>query len=354
MNEDARWAVTVAAQRLVLGPERRGELVFSVTNSGGFDDSVAVLVEPEGEAEASWFTVDDPQREVARGATVTFPVRVEVPAQVAPGEYAVRLRCYSADSAPEEDPALSPVVVVVVPSPPEKPKRRPWWLLLVAAALVVVLLVVLVVVLVSRGGDDSPGDGLAVMPDLVGLTEREALAELERVGLTARPSRYRHDPDNADRVVEQSFPAGSVVPAQSVVDLQVGVELVMPRITAPDGVPIVAAGEPLPALQWSPGPAYQRRWLVTFELERCVSYVDVSLAFLEGYEDCSFVAAQRQSVEVPVYTPTLTLTPITSYTTANLRTSNDFDSGWVRWRVAAVDDFGNTGPASEYRYFRMG
>src|SRR5690606_3721616 len=126
---DARWAVTVAAQRLVLGPERRGELVFSVTNSGGFDDSVAVLVEPEGEAEASWFTVDDPQREVARGATVTFPVRVEVPAQVAPGEYAVRLRCYSADSAPEEDPALSPVVVVVVPSPPEKPKRRPWWLL---------------------------------------------------------------------------------------------------------------------------------------------------------------------------------------------------------------------------------
>lgn len=368
MNMGAKWAVTVAAERLVLDQERQGEVVFSVTNGGDFDDVVAVLVEPEGDGQASWFAVDDPQRDVGRGATATFPVRVEVPADAPAGEYAVRLRCYSADSAPEEDPALSPVVVVQVPEPPaEAPKRRPWWLLVVAALVVVVLVVVLA--LVFSGGDDDDAAGRqpigaeVVMPDLVGLTEREALAELAQVGLTARPSRYLHDPVNADRVVQQSVSAGSVVSTLALVDLQVGVALAAPTVISPAGVAVVGPDEPMPVLQWTPGPVYQRQWLVTIEAETCVSIQpNPSGTAIEGYEDCRFAPLRSLTVSVPTYTPELTLAPLTEFTMAPLdestnlqpRWSNPFHSGWVRLQVAALDDFGMAGPASEYALLRMG
>ena len=363
----AKWAVTVAAERLVLDQERQGEVVFSVTNGGDFDDAVAVLVEPEGDGQASWFAVDDPQRDVGRGATATFPVRVEVPADAPAGEYAVRLRCYSADSAPEEDPALSPVVVVQVPEPPaEAPKRRPWWLLVVAALVVVVLVVVLA--LVFSGGDDDPDAGQpigaeVVMPDLVGLTEREALAELAQVGLTARPSRYLHDPVNADRVVQQSVSAGSVVSTLALVDLQVGVALAAPTVIAPAGVAVVGPDEPMPVLQWTPGPVYQRQWLITIEAETCerVTKNDWGYDYLKDSQvACEFTLAPGGGyINVPRFTPEFERDQLVRWVLTDstgldgVWETNRYRTGWVRWRVAAVDDFGTPGPASEYSVFRV-
>jgi hypothetical protein len=357
-----KWVVTAAAERVVLGDQRQGEASFTVTNPGGAADR-AVFDPVAGEgADPSWFSVDDPQRLVRGGASVSYLLKVAVPAEVPPGSYEVQGRVYSVDSAPEESSVLSPRVVLEVPAEPEPDQRKlPWPWLVVAGAVVLVLLVG-IGVWVFGGDDDGSGTAAAtptpgatpspsaelVMPDLLGMSEQEALATLDDLGLTVRPIKYRHDPERADQVVAQSLPADLPVSPQRLVDLEVAVALTVPEITAPEGVYI---GGSFPTLEWAVGDSPARRWRVIWRRERCVLYDAHERGAWSG--GCQFPGAEAvRIVDTTSYTPTATdLAFWEPYTPPGIAQS--YHTGWVRWQVAALDDFGSPGPFTEGHYFRM-
>jgi hypothetical protein len=51
-------------------------------------------------------------------------------------------------------------------------------------------------------------------------------------------------------------------------------------------------------------------------------------------------------VDAPAVAPELSLA-VSPY-------AGRYHTGWVRWRVAAQDDFGASGPPTEYAVFRIG
>jgi hypothetical protein len=337
-----KWVVTAAAEQITLDKQREGGTTFTITNPNGTaDQAVFDVVAGEG-ADPSWFTVQEPQRSVRAGASVSYLMKVAVPAGVPAGQYQVQGRVYSVDSAPEETSVLSPRLMLEVPAAPEQAKRKlPWWWWLVAAGLVLVILVV-VGVLVFRGGDDPP-DGPVTMPDLVGMSEREALETLSDLGLAVEPIRYRYDENADDQVVSQSYAAGTTVDVESsIVDLVVALTFAAPEIAAPDGVPVVAYGDSAPTLEWDQADSRVRRWQVTLFQESC----DYGFVIPPS---CSFPEAGDGTVveEAGSFTPELVLPDQAEMG------GQSMISGWIRWSVAPLDDFGTAGPASALGYFRM-
>lgn len=147
------WVITAAAERVELSGGNHGEMSFTVTNPGPAQDRVVFEVVPGDGADGSWFPpIEEPQRLVAGGASVSYLVKIDVPAGVPAGTYWFQARAYSADTAPEEGSRLSPRVAFEV-KPSVKPKK-PWWPYAVAAGLVVVVLAV--VGWLVFGGDGEP------------------------------------------------------------------------------------------------------------------------------------------------------------------------------------------------------
>lgn len=356
-----KWVVTTAAERIDLGEKRTGEITFTVNNPNGRADRVMFDPVVSEQADESWFTVEEPQRLVRAGASVPYVMKVAVPATAPPGEYAVQARVYSADSAPEESSVLSPRVMLAVPAPPEPVKRKwPWWWWLVAAGLVLVLLIGIGVLVFGGGGDDEgsptptaapvPQAGEVVMPDLLGESERDALRALAELGITVRPIKYRHDPERADQVLAQSPEPGSATSSDAVVDLEVAVELVAPTITSQAGVLMLEPGAEIPTLEWESGQPQVRHWQVTWSREQC--YFRSPVLYnnpVNVISACSFPADGIELADTPSLTPELTIpAPVFGYAV-----KGDLYSGWVQWQVAAQDDFGTVGPASEPAYFRV-
>jgi hypothetical protein len=151
------WVVEVPAERVVLTPQNRAEIVFTVTNVGTVPSRAVLDVMPGEGADRSWFTVDEPRRLLAAGASDAFRVTLAPPAGTPPGSFFVQARVYSDDVgvAPEEASRVSKRVQFDVPEPPA-PRRRPWWPYALAAALALIVVIVLVFVLVGGGGDPDP------------------------------------------------------------------------------------------------------------------------------------------------------------------------------------------------------
>jgi hypothetical protein len=358
-----KWVVTAAAERIALGEARTGETTFTVTNPGAAADRVVFdPVAGEG-ADEGWFTVDEPQRLVRGGASVSYLMKVAVPADTSPGPYEVQGRVYSADSAPEESSVLSPRVVLEVPAEPEPDQRKlPWWWLVVAGAVVLVLLVG-IGVLVFGGDGDGGGTAAAtpapsatpgptaelLMPDLLGMSEQEALEALAELGLTVRPIQYRHDPERADQVVRQSLAPDLVVSPEALVDLEVAVDLAAPAVTAPEGMPMYGAVAGVAALEWDAGQSPARTWQVSWSRETCRLNTNVFLQVQVG--GCGFPDSDGSTaVDTTSFTPPLSFQTNTLVTFGGA--GRTYHTGWVRWRVAAVDDFGLAGPATE-GFFRV-
>lgn len=352
-----KWVVTAAAEEVVLNDRREGEATFTITNpNGAADQAVFDVVAGDG-ADPGWFTVEDPQRVVRAGASVSYLMKVAVPADAPPGPYEVQGRVYSVDFAPEETSVLSPRLRLEVPAVPGRAKwKPPWWLWLIAAGLVLAILVV-VGVLVFRGGDD-PTDGQTVMPDLVGMSEREALQTLSGLGLTVEPVRYRFDEDTDDQVVSQSSAAGTTVSLDAVLRLVVAARFTAPELTAPTTVPIVPAGDPAPTLEWDQGDSRVRQWRVTLFLDSCIYRYSETVGFFV-LPECSFPETGTSTVvqDTGSFTPEPDL-PTAAPDAAELglpgvEIGGDLASGWIRWQVEPLDDYGTAGPASEFGYFRM-
>jgi hypothetical protein len=350
-----KWVVTAAAERIVLDGHGHGEAAFTVTNPGEAADRVMFDVLPGESADRSWFTVNDPQRLVRGGASVTYLLAVAVPPGTAPGTYTLQGLVYAVDSAPEESSVVSPRVAFEVPDAAAPPQRWPRWWVWVAGGVAATLVVTcaLAVWLGSGGGRadpepvPTPAPGDLVMPELIGMSEREALQALAVLDIAVRPIRYLHDPERGDTVVQQSRDAGEVLDADVVLDLVVAVALRPPRITAPDGVPVVAFGEEPPTLEWDRRGSPALRWTVLLYPEECVlEFHDEIVAWVVT---CDFTETPvLVTVDEPTHLPDLHLRPQAT------PVGDVFHNGWVRWQVAAVDTFGNRGPASDAGFFRVG
>jgi hypothetical protein len=149
------WQIGESGTALALDPQGRGEVTFTVTNASTAADRAVLTVNPLDGAAGGWFSVTEPMRPVAPGASVVFPVGVAVPASVAAGSYGVQGVVYSADTDPSETSATSKRVSVTV-GPAASPPRTglPWWVFAAGGAAVLLVVIVLAVVLLG-GGDDS-------------------------------------------------------------------------------------------------------------------------------------------------------------------------------------------------------
>ena len=191
MHEGARtmttWRIGESGTAIALDGAGRGEVTFTVTNAGtAADRAVLTITALDGAAEA-WFTVTEPQRAVAPGASVLYPVGVSVPLDTAAGTYAMQGVAYSADTDPGESSVTSKRVSLTVGAPPP-PKRVPWWIWLVIAAAV--LLVGGVIAVLLSGGDEGELRN-EQPPRIAGRAE---------VGqqLTADPGEWNKDLDDID------------------------------------------------------------------------------------------------------------------------------------------------------------
>jgi hypothetical protein len=344
------WVVTTAAERVTLDDAKRGETTFTVTNPGKRPDRAVFQVVPGDNADPSWFTVDQPQRQVAASGSASFLLAVQVPAGAAPGAYEVRGRVYSASEAPEESSVLSNRLVFDVKAPPAPEKKKiPLWILLVATGLVVVTVVVVTLVLTLGGGEEKalpqPAvSGPVTVPSLTQLNEAQAAFELRRVGLVPGVIKHRNDAAHADTVVEQSVAAGTKAAQGAEIGLVVAVKLGVPAPKTADNATLSAqTGK----LEWDQAEPYVTHWLVTFSPGLC----SVAVA---SPELCSFIPIGVVRTDTASYVPPLRagIAPFASNTYStqfHLRSAGVF-----QWSVAAVDDFGNVGQPSATRTATMG
>jgi hypothetical protein len=182
------WQIGESGTAIALDGTGKGEVTFTVTNAGTAPDRAVLTVNALDGAAESWFTVPEPQRAVAPGASVLYPVGVNVPPTTAAGTYGMQGIAYSADTDPAESSATSKRVSLTVGAPPPK-KSMPWWIWLVVAGFVL-LVAGVIVFLLTRGGDDGALRNTQA-PRIMGRAE---------VGqqLTADPGEWNKDLDDID------------------------------------------------------------------------------------------------------------------------------------------------------------
>ena len=113
---------------------------------------------------------------------------------------------------------------------------------------------------------------------------------------------------------------------------------------------MVEPNAPPPAMDWDTSQTLVRRWQVTWSRERCSFTSPLLFIRSGGVSSCHFPATDGLAVaEETTHTPALSFQGATFAYDVN----GEFHTGWVRWQVAALDDFGVAGPASEPAYFRM-
>jgi hypothetical protein len=148
------FAITPALTEIALDKDGRGEIAFTVTNRRPAPILARARAVTEAPADASWFTVADPERRFAAGETHTIAVQVTAPLGAPGGRVRMRLDMASVDN-PDDDFAEGPWVAVQVPAPAPPPpeKRLPMRLIAVIAAIV--LLVAIGVAFAVGGGEDA-------------------------------------------------------------------------------------------------------------------------------------------------------------------------------------------------------
>jgi hypothetical protein len=206
-----QWEINPGVQRVEL-KDGQAEVKFDVRNPGPVDDRATVDVVGSEQADASWFTVPEPQRTVPHGGSVTFGAVVKPGEKAPPGTHWFAGRVYSADTAPEENSVTSDRVTFEIKPPAEKPKPK-WWLwALIGGGLVVVVLGVVLFLLLSGGPE---------VPLVEGMTEAEATALIEDEGLVAVVEKQGHATVDKGRVISQDPRAGSAAEDGATVTMKV-------------------------------------------------------------------------------------------------------------------------------------
>ncbi|PYC63831.1 hypothetical protein C7C45_31350 [Micromonospora arborensis] len=182
------WAVVAAAEQFTLDPRNSGELTFTVSNPGNAPDTVVFDVAPGDGSQRAWFTVAEPQRVVPGQGSVSFLVKLAVPAGTPPRRYDMTGFAYSANTAPEESSRSSGRVTYEVRA--VAPPRRTPWLWIAAAAALVLVVVTVGVVLLTRDGEPAPGEPRVVTVEAESLVEGATVESPRKSGavVVAQPN----------------------------------------------------------------------------------------------------------------------------------------------------------------------
>ncbi|MFY1638008.1 PASTA domain-containing protein [Solwaraspora sp. WMMB335] len=347
------WLVTTAAERTELDGSGRGTITFTVTNPTDWADRAVFEIAPGDGADLTWFSVEEPQRRVQPAGSVSYLVKVQVPAETEAGEFELRGRVYSADSAPEESSVLSNRLVVQVPQ--RQPRQRtgwPWWWFAAAGLVVVVALLVTIGIIVLRDSSEEP---VVAVPDLsryVGLDG--ATQALTEVGLVVGTVAYRYTDSDPPSPVEQSIPAGTEVVTGTTIDLTVTATMTAPTITAPTGDEPAATGSKS-TLTWTQQESWVNQWQVDISLQTCAdAYLQlVDYPPVSG-KDCVFLPLDQRVVGSPSLITNLLITRLTETPTPG-GAANIFiyQTGLVRWKVTPLDHFAQPGPSTGYATFTV-
>lgn len=152
------FAITAAAGRVTLDANRRGQAIFTVSSMTDRPLRARARVVPFNPEAESWFTISEPERDIAVAATQQFAVDIAVPPAALARDYTIRLDVVGVE-LPDEQYAQGPGIIVAVPAPPLPTKKPfPWWIVAVAGATLL-LITAGAVALLTLGDDDDGGDG---------------------------------------------------------------------------------------------------------------------------------------------------------------------------------------------------
>jgi len=349
---NTKFVVTTATERVKLDDTRSAEVAFTVTNQGERVARAVFDIRTGNGVETAWFTIDDPQRSIRPGASVPYPVRIAVPAQVSPGSYEFEARVCPPDAAPEENFVLSRRVLIEVPAPPAPPKRKwPWWLLAIAAAVLAAVIGVVTWLVwpadtppptieptPTPAVSAAPAEYLPV-PKVIGMPLADAVTSLQKAGFVVGATRYRFEGGTVGTVNRQGLPPGAQAPKGSRVDLEVPIPVTKATILSPATGSNVTPNT-MPLVTWSAAHVSVTRWLVTVSPERCTKTAT-------GTETCAVGPAA--SAQVVTEREHRSPQPAMSYVdTAKLGWRNN---GWMLIYVQPVDDMGSPGEPNSIRVY---
>jgi hypothetical protein len=178
------------------------------------------------------------------------------------------------------------------------------------------------------------------VPNLSGLTQQQAADQLAAAGLAVGAIKHQQNPAQDGKVVQQGTAAATIVPSGTKVDLVVAVNLAAPTITTPaNGAPF-GPGSTV-EVRWTQAEPWVGTWRVQTTKQLCYYYLG------HQYRDCRWDAEANIDVKATTYTAAYNLNyqPLLSL--------GNYHTGLVRATVAAVDDFGTSGPAATVE-FRIG
>jgi hypothetical protein len=348
-----RWVVTTAVERLAPDDRGRAEITLTVTNLHDSAVPAALTISPGAGTATTWFSVIDPERVIDPGASVPFVVTVAVPPDAPSGEYVFQAEVREAGAAAAEEGVRSSRILLAVPPPVRQRRRltRGWLLALGAGGVGLVVLIAIGAVILTQGGG-PPGDPSATalptdpriaVPNVLGATNVEAIAAtLEEAGFVP-VIRYLYRADGGGSieqnpgplaeaspgdVVEVTFAAAVSAPANVTVEVH-------PR-PSPVGIDHSAAAKAVDVeLAWEQAEEFVTTWQVMFFRHHCY------LPVYEGYVSSGVGLADTTRFQ----TIRIQDGPITMY--GGLYFLTCFSAGDAAY-IAAVDDFGNLGPLSEF------
>jgi len=207
------FAITTAANSTPLDGNRKGETVFTVSNTSVRSLRGRARITPDNAAAATWFAlVGGAERDFTVNGTQQYTVQIAVPPAAPAGNYTLRLDMVGVDN-PDEDFIQGPSVTFAVPAPLPVKKPFPWWIIAVVVGLVIVG-IVLASMLSPKAVE---------VPNLIGSPLIVAQSTLEASGLKVSVVQATAESAQQNRVVAQNPASGARVQNGSAITLSVGV-----------------------------------------------------------------------------------------------------------------------------------
>ena len=208
--------VTIDAPDKVVTCDAEGSTqhVFNVKNTSGHALTIGAKVIVQAPTQENWLKVEAPaEQELGDNVLTQIPVRIQVPADGAPGRYDYRLLVYSVRKSGEEFTESEAVACEV---PKREPKVEPdptppnrWWIW----AAVIAGVLIIGGLLAWRPWEDSKPEPVVevTVPNLKGQRFDIALPRIQQAGFTFNVDNLQHKQAgeaNVGKVVDQ-LPRGT-------------------------------------------------------------------------------------------------------------------------------------------------
>jgi beta-lactam-binding protein with PASTA domain len=216
--------ISPLSDTVALDDQGNGETTFTVSNHAdrARRGRAQVKVDPAGQTQASWFTVEDPEREfpIEGGKQVQqFTVKLKVPTdQPVKGSFKLLVASVRLPEYPDEHFTVGPPVGFEVKAvEPAGKAPFPWWIVVVGVLALVLIGAVVTYVFIP---------GVPRVPDVVGESRADAEATLVDADLRVGKVTEQASSEKPGTVIATVPEAGAEIEAGGAVNLVVAVNLV--------------------------------------------------------------------------------------------------------------------------------